>query len=195
MISIIDYGSPDTQTIATTLDSIGIKYLISQNEVKICSGDKLILPGTNDINFAVKQLHMFNLFSLLRIVKKPILGINFGMLIMSDFLTEINKPGLGIFPVKTETVNQENLSEQKIEYNKVLFLNKSKLFFNIKNGENFYFENSLCLPQNEFTSSIFEINNKSFSSTIEKDNFYGVQFNPEKSGEAGLQLIKNFIDL
>lgn len=195
MISIIDTGSEETQSIASLLDKIGINYLISQNEVKICGGDKLIFPASNDINSALKQLHILNLFSLLRIVKKPILGINSGMILMSDFISINSKPGLGIFPVKSENISEENKSDFKLGQKEVLFLNKSKLFFNIKNGENFYFENSLALPKNEFSTSVFDFNNKQYSSTIEKDNFYGVQFNLEKSGEAGLQLLKNFIDL
>lgn len=195
MISIIDTGSKETQSAASLLDRIGIKYLISQNEVKICGGDKLILPASSDINSALKQLHILNLFSLLRMVKKPILGINSGMILMSDFISVNSKPGLGIFPVKSENIIEENNSDFKFGQKEVLFLNKSKLFFNIKNGESFYFENSLALPKNEFSTSVFEFNNKQYSSTIEKDNFYGIQFIPEKSGEAGIQLIKNFIEL
>ncbi|PKL82067.1 MAG: imidazole glycerol phosphate synthase subunit HisH [Ignavibacteriae bacterium HGW-Ignavibacteriae-3] len=194
MIVLIDYGAGNTASIANVLDDLNCEYVISQTEKDVCNSDKIIFPGVGEAQFAVKKLHMLNLFNLLRLLKKPMLGICLGMQLMCEKSKEGNVAGLGIFSLGTEKFDETIVKVPHMGWNHVKHDGASKLFEGIKNNEYFYFANSYFVPVNEFTTS-FSNYQTDFSSSMEKENFYGVQFHPEKSGPAGIQLIKNFVEL
>jgi glutamine amidotransferase len=127
-------------------------------------------------------------------VKKPLLGICLGMQLLADYSTEGNVTCLGLIPGSSKKFDHSKTKVPHMGWNDIQIKNSSRLFNGIKSGERFYFANSFYLPENEFTTSISD-NNIKFASSIEKDNYYGVQFHPEKSAEAGLKLLKNFIKL
>jgi len=194
MITIVDYGNPNCWEVAEFLKQITSEYNLSKNEVDICQADKIIFPGTGNARTAIQQLHLFNLFTVLRIVDKPMLGIGLGMQLMTDYSIDGNLSCLGIFPDTTskfgfEDVNSVNEGMQPIHFNK-----ESALYKEINNGEKFYFKHSYYIPPNELTTSTSEFHTH-FTSSMEDKNCYGVQFHPEKSGEAGLMLVKNFVNL
>jgi glutamine amidotransferase len=194
MIAVIDYGAGNVASVANALSQLNKDYKISNNELEICKADKIIFPGVGEASYAIKQLHLLNLFSLLRIIKKPMLGICLGMQLMMDSSTEGNVTCLGIFPGVVQKFDSTKTKVPHMGWNDIKLLKESKLFDGIKNGERFYFANSFYVPVNNFTTSITN-NNIDFSASLEKDNFYGVQFHPEKSGEAGLKILKNFCEL
>ncbi len=194
MIALIDYGAGNVASVANALTELKQDYKITNNEFEICRADKIIFPGVGEASFAIRQLHMYNLFTVLRIVKKPILGICLGMQLMTDFSTEGNVTCLGIFPCRVEKFDDKKTKVPHMGWNDIEIVKESKLFSDIKNGERFYFANSFYVPQTEFSTSLTE-NGIKFSASLEKGNYYGVQFHPEKSGEAGLKLLKNFIEL
>lgn len=193
MIVLIDYGAGNTASVANVLKDLNCEFKITNKEINICSADKIIFPGVGEASFAVKKLHMHNLFSLLRLIKKPMLGICLGMQLLCDKLKEGNAAGLGIFPINTEKFDETKIKVPHMGWNQIKYLKQSKLFNGIKEGEYFYFAHSYFIPVNEYATSVcnYGIN---FCSTMEKDNFYGVQFHPEKSGSAGIQIIKNFVE-
>lgn len=194
MIALIDYGAGNVASVSNALAELNQEFKITSNEVEICKADKIIFPGVGEASFAMRQLHLLNLFSALRMVKKPILGICLGMQLMMDNSTEGNVACLGIF---TGTVLKFDSTKTKVPHmgwNDIKKISESKLFTGIKNGERFYFANSYYVPVNEFTTAI-TTNDIDFSASLEKGNFYGVQFHPEKSGDAGLKILKNFIEL
>jgi glutamine amidotransferase len=194
MIAVIDYGAGNVASVANALSQLNKDYKISNNELEICKADKIIFPGVGEASYAIKQLHLLNLFSLLRIIKKPMLGICLGMQLMMDSSTEGNVTCLGIFPGVVQKFDSTKTKVPHMGWNDIKLLKESKLFDGIKNGERFYFANSFYVPVNNFTTSITN-NNIDFSASLEKDNFYGVQFHPEKSGDAGLKILKNFCEL
>jgi glutamine amidotransferase len=194
MIALIDYGAGNVASVANALTELEEEFKITKNESEICRADKIIFPGVGEASFAIRQLHMLNLFSLLRIVKKPILGICLGMQLMADHSTEGDVTCLGIFHGAAEKFDSTKTKVPHMGWNDIEITSKSKLFQSIKSGERFYFANSYYIPVNEYTTSITN-NNIKFSSAMEKGNFYGVQFHPEKSGDAGLKLLKNFVEL
>lgn len=194
MIAVIDYGAGNVASVANALSQLNKDYKISNNELEICKADKIIFPGVGEASYAIKQLHLLNLFSLLRIIKKPMLGICLGMQLMMDSSTEGNVTCLGIFPGVVQRFDSTKTKVPHMGWNDIKLLKESKLFDGIKNGERFYFANSFYVPVNNFTTSITN-NNIDFSASLEKDNFYGVQFHPEKSGDAGLKILKNFCEL
>ena len=194
MIALIDYGAGNVASVSNALAELNQEFKITSNEVEICKADKIIFPGVGEASFAMRQLHLLNLFSALRMVKKPMLGICLGMQLMMDNSTEGNVACLGIF---TGTVLKFDSTKTKVPHmgwNDIKKISESKLFTGIKNGERFYFANSYYVPVNEFTTAI-TTNDIDFSASLEKGNFYGVQFHPEKSGDAGLKILKNFIEL
>ena len=194
MIAVIDYGSGNVASVANALAELQQEFKITSNEAEICNAQKIIFPGVGEASFAIRQLHMLNLFSFLRIVKKPILGICLGLQMMADFSKEGNVTCLGIFPVTAEKFDESKTKVPHMGWNSINIVKESKLFTGIKNEERFYFANSYYLPECPYTTSISN-NHINFSASMEKDNYYGVQFHPEKSGDAGLKILKNFIDL
>jgi glutamine amidotransferase len=194
MIAIIDYGAGNVASVANAVEKLGKEFVITNNEMSICRSDKIIFPGVGEASFAIKQLHLLNLFSFIRMIKKPMLGICLGMQLMCEYSEEGNTGCLGIFPGRNEKFDSRLEKVPHMGWNEVVKTKNSRLFEGIKDNEFFYFAHSYFLPINENTTSK-AVHGTEFAASLEKDNFYGVQFHPEKSGEAGLKLFNNFIEL
>jgi len=194
MINIVDYGNPNCGEVAEFLKQITPDFNISNNEVDICQADKIIFPGTGNAKSAIRRLHLLNLFTVLRIVDKPILGISLGMQLMTDYSIDGNLACLGIFPETTVRFNPDRSKTVNEGMQPIHFKKDSLLFKGINDGESFYFNHSYYIPPNDLTTSTSK-HKTDFTSSMEDKNCYGVQFHPEKSGEAGLLLLKNFINL
>jgi glutamine amidotransferase len=194
MITIIDYNLGSVNKVAESLRLSGIKCKITRNENDIIGAEKVILPGTEEAFSAVKKLHLLNLFTVLRIIKKPVLGIGLGMQLLSEFSREGDVACLGKFTGIAEKFDPA-ISKVPFYGDYSLFIDKENLIFNyIDNTAEFRFRNSFYLPIRDYTIAT-AINGISFSAAIKKDNFFGVQFHPEESGEAGLRLLKNFSEI
>ena len=194
MIALIDTGAGNVASVANVLGDLNTEYKLTKREIDICNSDKIIFPGVGEASFAARQLHLLNLFNLLRIIKKPMLGICLGMQLMCEKLVEGNTTGLGIFSLSTKKFEKEKIKVPHMGWNKVVYRNEQKLFDGIENESYFYYANSYFVPVNENTIAN-SFHGDEFSAAIQKNNFYGVQFHPEKSGEAGIRLLKNFIEL
>jgi len=192
MIAVIDYGAGNVASVANALTELKQNFKITNSENEILKSEKIIFPGQGEASYAVKQLHKLNLFTVLRICKKSMLGICLGMQLMADHSIEGNVACLGIFPGSTEKFDSSKSKVPHMGWNDVQFKKESKLFKGIRNGEKFYFAHSYYLPQSIFTTSVSD-HSATFSASMETNNFYGVQFHPEKSGEAGMKLLRNFI--
>ena len=194
MIALIDYSAGNTASVANALNELGQEFKLTNREGEICRADKIIFPGVGEASFAIRNLHRYNLINLLRIIRKPVLGICLGMQLFCDYSTEGNTACLGVIPGVVDKFDSSKITVPHMGWNEVFQTKVSKLFTGIKDGEFFYFANSYYFPVNEFTTAISK-HGIDFSASIEKDNYYGVQFHPEKSGDAGLRLLKNFIEL
>ena len=193
MIAVIDYGLNDTTQLAESLLAIKTDFKITRNERDILDCEKVIISDSPNISKAVKKIHLFNLFSLLRMQKKPILGISLGMELLCN-KTENGLACLGLIPNNSkERTETEIISHPNPKWNIVHQLKQSSLFDKIPNDSEFYFDTPYYV---EVFDSTFATTGKEklYSAAIIKDHFYGVQFVPEKSGEYGLQLLKNFIE-
>lgn len=194
MIALIDYGAGNTASVANALTSLQCEYKLTNRENEICNAQKIIFPGVGEASYAVRQLHKYNLINLLRIIRKPMLGICLGMQLMCESTEEGNTGGIGILPGRVLKFDELKATVPHTGWNEVSQTKKSRLFDGIKDGEYFYFNHSFYLPEGNFTASTAE-HGVNISASVEKDNFYGVQFHPEKSGAAGLRLLKNFLSL
>ncbi len=194
MIALIDYGAGNVASVANALTELKHDFVITKNETEIIRAEKIIFPGVGEASFAMRKLHLLNLFSVLRMCVKPMLGICLGLQLMVEKSEEGNVACLGVFPGTAKKFDDTKVKVPHMGWNEIEIIKESKLFANIKSGTRFYFANSFYVPVNEFTTAKSE-HDVQFSAAIEKGNFYGVQFHPEKSSDAGLQLLKNFIEL
>lgn len=194
MIAVINYSLKEAETISKLLNLLNEDHRITNNELIISKADKIILTGSENLITSVRQLHLLNLFNLLRVVKKPVLGISEGMHLLCNYSEEKKISCLGMFDISIGELKSEDAIIQNRGYRKVTYTKESKLFDGIIDNSEFYFEHSSFIPINEYTTAVCN-SPTPFSAAIEKKHFYGVQFYPEKSGEAGLKLLKNFIDL
>jgi glutamine amidotransferase len=194
MLTIIDYNLGSVDKVTDAYTELGIKFKITKNENDIIGSEKIVLPGTEEALSVIKKLHLLNLFTVLRIVKKPVLGIGLGMQLLSEFSREGDVACLGKF---TGTVEKFDSTISKVPFsgnNKIRIDKNSILFKDIDDTAEFRFRNSFYLPINDYTTAS-AINGVSFSAAIERDSFYGVQFHPEESGKDGLTLLRNFAEL
>lgn len=193
---IIDTNCANLTSVKFAIERLGINPIISDNAHTILSADKLILPGVGTADFAMNEIKNKNLIEVIRQVKKPLLGICLGMqLLGSD--SEEGKDN------KIQTLNIINTPTQKLNthlplphmgWNQLSILDKNHpLFYGIDEGEFVYFVHSYRMPVGDNTLATCEYGEK-FSAIIGKDNFFGMQFHPEKSGKVGEKLLKNFVE-
>ena len=194
MIALIDYGAGNTASVANVLTELRADYVITNREEDICKAEKIIFPGVGQASFAIKKLNLFNLINALRIIKKPFLGICLGMQLMCDESEEGDVKCLGIFPGKCKLFTAPGIKVPHMGWNRVEITKESKLFDGIKSGEYYYFAHSYFVPENENTVAVCS-HGSNFSAVMEKENYYGVQFHPEKSGHIGIKIVQNFIEL
>ncbi|MFH2030020.1 MAG: imidazole glycerol phosphate synthase subunit HisH [Bacteroidota bacterium] len=193
MIAVINYGAGNTASVANALEELKADFKIVKTEDQICRADKIILPGVGHAAAAMKNLHILNLFNLLRILKRPLLGICLGMQLLCENSSEGDVACLGVLPGGTNEFDSKKNTVPHMGWTKVNILQNSDLFDGIANNESFYFAHSFYVPLNKFTIADAQHGVK-FSAAVVKNNFYGVQFHPEKSGTAGLQILNNFIE-
>jgi glutamine amidotransferase len=194
MIALIDYGAGNLKSVANALDDLKTEYIITNKSEEINSADKIIFPGVGEAASAMNKLKEKKIIESIKSNEKPLLGICLGMQLLATFSEERNTKCLDIIKVVVKQFDSSKVKVPHMGWNKVEYKNFNKLFTNVESGENFYFANSYYIPITEYeiASTEYDI---VFSSAINKNNFYGVQFHPEKSGKIGLQILKNFIEL
>jgi glutamine amidotransferase len=193
MIAIIDYGAGNVASVANAVARLGSPFKITSDIKDLDNAEKIIFPGVGEASFAINRLHESGLIKYLQETKKPMLGICLGMQLMCSHSDEGNVNGLGIFPINVVRFKSNETKVPHIGWNTVHYNPGNKLFNGIKQDEFFYFANSYYVPVDKSTTAVTE-NKIGFSAAIEKDNYFGLQFHPEKSSEAGLKVLQNFIE-
>ncbi|HSW48085.1 MAG TPA: imidazole glycerol phosphate synthase subunit HisH [Candidatus Saccharimonadales bacterium] len=195
MIAIIDYGLGNLASVANALKKLEIPYVISSDPEALKNSTALLLPGVGAAGQGIKNLKKLKLDNVIvEEVKKgkPLLGICLGMQLLFEKSEEGNTECLGLIKGKVRKF-KIRLKIPQIGWNQVENSEKSKLLKDIKNKDYFYFVNSYyCDPDNKkYIVGTTQYENE-FCSVIEYKNIFGTQFHPEKSGESGLKLLKNF---
>ncbi len=197
MIGVIDYGAGNLTSVCNTLDRIsGLKYFVSANAEELEKAEKIIFPGVGHAQDAMLELKKRGLEKFLKNTTKPVLGICVGMQLLFDFSEEGNTECLGIIPGKVQKFDTEKVNlVPHMGWNEVsLIQSKHTLFAEISDYSDFYFVHSyFCFPENsEHVVAMTDYETESFCCAVQKDNFTGVQFHPEKSSLLGQKILENF---
>ena len=202
-ISIVNYGMGNLHSVKRKIDKLKVNSVITSDPKKIIESDKIILLGVGHFKRAMKNLSKFDLIDPLNevaLIKKiPVLGICLGMQLMAKKSEEGHVEGLGWLDANVRKMQVDDTLRFKIPHtgwNKITQSKKSHLMKGIPESSEFYFVHSYHLMSNETSNILNETEYCfKFTSAIEKNNIFGVQYHPEKSHDIGEVLLKNFISL
>lgn len=191
-VVIIKYNAGNVQSVAIALERLGCSALVTGDAHEISSADKVIFPGVGEASSAMSFLNEKNLDKVIRDLEQPVLGICLGMQLLCNHSEEGNVDCLGIFDTEVKKFTGE-LKSPQVGWNNIYNL-ETGLFKGVSENSYCYFVNSYyaALCGESIAQSEYGIK---FSSALQKDNFYGVQFHPEKSAAAGEMILKNFLSL
>ena len=192
MIAIIDYVAGNVKSVANAVRRLGFETIITSDFEEIRNAEKVIFPGVGEASTAMKYLKQTNLEKLIPTLKQPFLGICLGQQLLCDFSEEGATKCLGIFDLKVKEFPSTDIVPH-MGWNNLQKL-QGPLFEGISEADNFYFVHSYYCEIGEFTTSECDYI-LPFSATLQKDNFYGTQFHPEKSGDVGSKILENFLKL
>ena len=191
-IAIIDYGAGNVQSVKFALNRLGFDGMLTNNHQEIINADKVIFPGVGQAETAMRKLRESGLDQIIPNLKQPVLGICLGMQLLCNFSEEGETVGLGVFDVSVKRFSNE-VKVPQIGWNSVQNL-QTDLFDGISENEFVYLVHSYFAPVCKETIATSEYGNM-YSTALQKANFYGVQFHPEKSGKTGEKILFNFLKL
>jgi glutamine amidotransferase len=194
-IVIIKYNAGNIQSVLFALERIGVEAEVTDDTKKIQLAKRVIFPGVGEASTAMHYLKERGLDTVIKNLKQPVLGICLGMQLMCKYSEENATDCLGIFDEKVKKFRalSSELKVPQIGWNSIYSL-KTPLFNAVKDNSFCYFVHSYYASIGEHTIATTNYN-RPYSSGLHRDNFYGVQFHPEKSAEVGEQILKNFLAL
>ncbi len=195
-IVIIKYNAGNIQSVLFALERIGVKAMVTDDIALIQAADKVIFPGVGEASTAMKYLKERKLDELIIALKQPVLGICLGMQLLCSHSEENNTDCLGIFEqVAVKRFNPAELPVKvpQIGWNTIYQL-QSRLFAGIPENSYCYFVHGYYAEESPYSMAKTDYV-QPYSSALQKNNFYGVQFHPEKSAIVGEQILKNFLSI
>jgi imidazole glycerol-phosphate synthase subunit HisH len=192
MIAIIKYNAGNITSVQNALNRLGYESIITDDEMEIRKADKVIFPGVGEASTAMQYLRERKLDTLIISLTQPVLGICLGQQLMCSFSEENNTTCLGIFDATVKLFPPIELVPHMGWNNTET--SKSKLFEGISKTDNFYFVHSYyaSICDNTIAECNYILR---FSAAMQKDNFYATQFHPEKSGDVGGKLLRNYLQI
>ena len=191
-IVIIKYNAGNVCSVEFGLQRLGINAIITDDADEIISADKIIFPGVGAAGFAMDYLRERKLDVLIKNCKQPFLGICLGMQLLCKYSEENNTECIGVFDEAVKKF-EGDIKVPQMGWNNIYDL-QQLLFKGLNENEFVYFVHSYYVEKSLHTAATANYNLE-YSAAIQKDNFYAVQFHPEKSGKAGEKILKNFIEL
>lgn len=192
-VAIVRYNAGNVVSVANALNRLGVISEVTKDPESIATADKVIFPGVGEASSAMKYLKQHGIDEVISDLKQPVLAVCLGMQLLAEHSDENETDCLGIVPGRVKRFWGADLKVPHVGWNNISGLD-SKLFEGISDGARVYFVHSFFLetcPQT-IAETTYGVR---FSAAVRKDNFYGVQFHPERSGEVGERIIKNFLSL
>ena len=190
-IVVVDYGAGNVYSVLSAIRRLGYQAVVSGEAAVIRSADRVIFPGVGQASAAMKKIQQRGIDKLLPQLEIPVLGICLGMQLMCIDTEEDKTSGLGIFPLSVKKFRDVE-KVPHMGWNTIGGM-QTALFKGVREGERMYFVHSYYVPDNAFCIARCEYGG-TFAADIAKDNFYGCQFHPEKSSQAGERILGNFIN-
>ncbi len=191
-VAIVKYNAGNIHSVTLALQRLGIEPQVTDDPAYLQNADRVIFPGVGEASTAMRYLKAHGLNDILRRLKQPVLGICLGLQLLCQHSQENDTPGLGIFPVEVRRFPPED-KVPHMGWNSVSNL-KGPLFRGVPEESFVYFVHGYYAELSPFTIARSDYI-LPFSAALQKDNFFAVQFHPEKSGKVGEQILKNFLEI
>ncbi|MBP3795577.1 MAG: imidazole glycerol phosphate synthase subunit HisH [Bacteroidales bacterium] len=195
MIAIVDYDAGNIRSVAGALERLGQQYELTADPERLLAADRVILPGVGNAAHALESLRQKGLCEVIRSLRRPVLGICVGLQILCRDSEEGPVEGLGVFDAHVRRFPDEpQIKVPHMGWNALGNLD-GKLMKGLQSGTFVYFVHSYYPSLCQDTVATCRHGSTLFSAALRYENFYGTQFHPEKSGDAGSRILQNFIDL
>ena len=194
-VVILDTGCANLSSVKYAVQRLGYEPQVSRDPEIVLHADKLFLPGVGTVQAAMDQLEQRELIDLIKACTQPVLGICLGMQLLGSGSDESGGVAtLGIIDTPVQRMQDLGLPLPHMGWNQVIANADSHLFRGIDENAYFYFVHGFAMPicENTIAQTLY---GEAFTAAVQKDNFFGVQFHPERSGAAGAQLLKNFLEM
>ena len=193
MIAIIKYRAGNIASVSNALERLGVDFYLAETIEKLDNADGVIFPGVGHAYSAMESLKENGIDTWLKSTKKPVLGICVGMQLLFESSTEGDTKGLGVIPGKLLKFDASKEKVPHMGWNSVRKQADHPLLQQISSDDFLYFVHGYYAHENEYAVATCDYINP-FTAVVSKDNFFGVQFHPEKSGKLGAQILQNFVD-
>ncbi|NIF24624.1 imidazole glycerol phosphate synthase subunit HisH [Candidatus Pantoea multigeneris] len=194
-VVILDTGCANLSSVKWAIERLGYTPEVSRDPDVVLRASKLFLPGVGTAQAAMDQLKERDLIELVKACTQPVLGICLGMQLLGKGSEESGGiETLGLVDASVGLMDTKGLPLPHMGWNQITAQAGHHLFRDIPDGSYFYFVHSYAMPVNASTIAQCDYG-QPFTAAVQKDNFFGVQFHPERSGKAGAQLLKNFLEM
>lgn len=195
MLAIVDSGGANIASVRFALERLGIQSELTADPAVIRAADRVILPGVGSAQEGMKRLQAKGLVEVVRGLTQPVLGICLGMQLLFESSEEGDTASLGLIPGRVARLPESpGITVPHMGWNTLEIRQPAPLLHGFDATTRFYFVHSFAGPVNEFTLAA-STHGRPFVAVVQRGNFSGVQFHPERSGTAGAQLLKNFLEM
>jgi glutamine amidotransferase len=195
MLAIVDSGGANIASVRFALERLGIQSELTIDPAVIRAAERVILPGVGSANEGMKRLQSRGLVDCVRSLQQPVLGICLGMQLLFESSEEGSTASLGLIPGRVAKLPESpGITVPHMGWNTLSVRRELPLFAGLGADARFYFVHSFAGPVNEFTLASCT-HGTDFAAVVQRGNFTGVQFHPERSGTAGARLLRNFLEM
>ena len=192
-VAIVKYNAGNTVSVTNALNRLGVDSIVTEDADELRQADKVIFPGVGEASTAMQYLRERSLDTVITSLTQPVLGICLGMHLMCAFSEENATTCLGVLPYRVRQFVSDTLKVPHTGWNRIEQL-RSPLFDDIGEGERVYFVHGYYVETGADTTAVTNYG-EDFSAGVTRDNFYAIQFHPEKSGVAGARILENFLKI